>query len=131
MPFVLDGLDEIVNIPKIVVHSAPEKCNPGMELILLNRIRNLVLENQIQNIKVFQENIKNCNYVKNDNRIDAILSFNDEECFIGIDSQTENNVAKYNIMTENDEHHFSLTRENLTNCAYRMGTDALIQEHAN
>lgn len=102
-----------------------------MELILLNRIRNLVIENQIQNIRVFTENIINCNYVKTDNRIDAILSFNDEECFIGIDSQTENNVVKYSIMNDDSKHHFSLDTENTGNCAFRMGTDNLIAEHSN
>lgn len=101
-----------------------------MELILLNRIRNLVVENKIQNIKVFQENIINCNYVKNDNRIDAVLSFNEEECFLGIDAQTQNNVTQYNILTENDEHNFTLEKENIVNCAYRMGTDNLIAEQS-
>lgn len=102
-----------------------------MQLILLNRFQNLVIENKIQNVKIFQENIIKCNYVSENNRIDAVLSFNDELCFIGVESQKVNNVTKLSVLHERDEHLFTLNRNQLSNCAYRLGTDTLIQEQNN
>lgn len=98
-------------------------------MILQNRLRKLMIHNKIQNIKVFRENIIKCNYVENDNRIDAILSFNDEQCFMGVELLTENNVQNLHVLHQHEVEGFSLDNSNIANCAYRMGTDSLISEH--
>ena len=48
------------------------------------RLRQLHLENQIQDVKVFDENIVKCRRGKG-LRIDVILSFNFEQCFLGLE----------------------------------------------
>lgn len=61
--FVLDGLD-LNNIPKMPQTTSPEKCSLGMQLILQRRLKKLIIENNLQNVKIFQENIYKCKYAK-------------------------------------------------------------------
>lgn len=48
------------------------------------KLKQLHLENQILDVKVFDENVVKCKRGKG-LRIDVVLSFNQEECFIGLE----------------------------------------------
>ena len=40
-------------------------------------------------------------------------------------------MKTYSVMHEREEHNFTLNKDELSNCAYRLGTDALVSEHSN
>jgi hypothetical protein len=59
------------------------ECQTSTKYLLSQRIRELQLYNQLQEVAVFHENMIRCSLLRNNN-IEAILSLNGEKCFLGI-----------------------------------------------
>lgn len=131
LPPVLEGLN-VSEVPVLTEIESPSKCSPGMIEILLRRMRLMVIENQIQNVRIFQENVTHCQYVKQEKRLDAILSFNFESCYLGIYSNDHHDhESTYLLLSDDEKDSFSLPTEGMGNCIFRLGTDDLYTAYSN
>lgn len=92
-------------------------CSEGEKMVLKNRFQPLVIDNKFQDVKLFQENIIECHWAEN-NRIDAILKFNGEKCFVGITSLEENSQRVYLVLDDRtiEERGFTFDITEVPNC---------------
>ncbi len=51
--------------------------------MIVRRIKSLIFDNKIMNIKIFEENIIDCS--EENLRMDAVLKFNGERCYLATD----------------------------------------------
>lgn len=116
------------NLPNHVVKTDPEGCSLGNRLILKMRFKNLIINNKIQNVKLFSENIIKCAFNTSYGGIDAILSFNKEKCYIGVGSREMINNKYTHRLLKGDDNLFSLNKDGMNNCADRFGTNYLMTE---
>lgn len=70
-------------------------------------------------MKIFDENIVKCHRGEGV-KINAVLSFNREECFLGIDGTYE---TGYKMLNNFDKESFTIdVDEKILNCIFRFGT---------
>lgn len=83
-------------------------------------------------MKLFEENIVNCHW-NEDKRIDAILKFNGEECFLGITERKVDGENVYSVIDDNTvgETGFTFDVSDVPNCYLRIGTYELQLEMDN
>lgn len=119
---------ELNKIPVQNVVGAEKKCESLHKEILRNYLKQLVIENKVQNVKVFDENISDCAYEgEQQNRIDAILTFNGEKCHVALTFDKVNGLSQYNILNEKQiGDKFLINKNNTYNCYRRIGTDQVI-----
>lgn len=86
----------------------------------------MIVDNKLQNILVFDENIIECDFEdEKENKFEAVLSFNGEKCHIGVVHTTEGGLSEYNLLDDGKISHFN--EEETYNCKTRMGTDHALQ----
>lgn len=127
-PSVQQILDSLAKIPKLPVFKpagAERKCEILVKKLVINKLADLVIANQMQNVLVFEENVSDCNERISEKIIDAILVFNEEKCYISIKSEELENVKVLGTVQARD---FSLDNKGIQNCLNRFGTDQGLTE---
>lgn len=127
-PTVQQILDSLAKIPKLPVSNpagAERKCEILVKKLVINKLSDLVINNQMQDVKVFEENVSDCNERISEQIIDAILVFNEEKCYISIKSE-END--KHKVLGTVQAKDFSLENKGIQNCLSRFGTDQGLAE---
>ena len=83
------------------------------------------MDNKLQDVTITFENIVRCRSVyEDDNRIDAILSFNGEECFIGISKPLVKRRFVNKLLSDKDRDMFTLEKApSMSSCFSRLGTE--------
>lgn len=85
------------------------------------KLKQLHLENQILDVKVFDENFDQCKRGKG-LRIDVILSFNFEKCFIGLEGTI---ASGYKMIGSSERSNFGIhLSEDIKSCVERFGTNS-------
>lgn len=123
-PITLNGAGVFVKVPEIPTEK--HECTILLKEMILNRIQYLVVENKLMDVKVFEENIKDC---KNEgSRIDAVLQFNGEACYLGLDVLNADNHT-YKVLSDGElSNSFVLEDHHYDTCFLRLGTDELQME---
>lgn len=109
---------KINGIPVQEPTGVSSECSAATKKMLLNRLRELVVENKLQDVKIFKENIRKCQLNRETFQIDAVLSFNGETCFIG----AKRNSKSHQVTLVNQRESFAYGEENTFNCSDRFGT---------
>ena len=123
---IQEKLAKIHSIENIKPVGAEKECSLIHRDIFRSYLKQLIIENQLQNIKVFDENIVKCNFLgDSQDRTDVILQFNKEQCYLSVTySKPQNSSEVYTILNDVEAKKvFSLDKENLHNCLVRMGTE--------
>lgn len=88
--------------------------------ILMMRVEILKAKNHLQDVFLTRENILKCRFDNETNQIDALLSFNEERCYISVHSNKEEEMnlrGRY----ERDSLKMDVDTE-IPNCILRFGT---------
>lgn len=127
-PTISQLLESLSKIPKLPVSKpagAERKCEILVKKLVINKLSQLVINNQMQDVNIFEENVSDCNDRIGEQIIDAILVFNEEKCFLSIRSE-END--KHKVLGNNQAKDFSLENHGIQNCLSRFGTDQGLAE---
>lgn len=129
---IQEKLANIKNIENIKPVGAEKECALIHRDIFRSYLKQLIINNQLQNIKVFDENIVKCNFLgDSQDRTDVILQFNGEKCYLSVTySKPQNSSEVYSILNDVEaDKVFSFDRENTQNCLIRMGTDQAMEKY--
>lgn len=104
---------------------AEKECQSFHRDIFRSYFTQLVIENQLQNVKIFDENIIQCNFIgENQDRIDTVLQFNGETCYLSVAySKPQNSEPVYSILNDaKAKDQSTLKIDGKENCLQRFGT---------
>ena len=97
---IKQDIQNLVKIPVAQPVGAEKMCETIHKNMLLKYFKMMVVENKVQNVKIFLENITECKLLgEKEDRIDAVLQFNGEKCFAGVTYGSENGVPQYNMLS--------------------------------
>ena len=82
----------IIKLQQVPIVDVKRDCPYADMAILMMRLEVLKAKNHLQDVFVTRENIVQCRFDKETNQIDALLSFNEEKCYISVYSNKEESM---------------------------------------
>lgn len=129
---IQEDIRSLLKIPVSHPVGVEKKCEIVHKEMLLKYFRKMTVQNKVQNVRIFHENISECNLLgEKEDRIEAILQFNGERCYAGVTYGSQNGVPQYNLLDDSSLEKFTLEKSSLRNCVSRLGTDELVHGSQN